>query len=307
MTRRPNILFITSDQQRGDCYGFEGRAVKTPHLDEHGARRHALLGLHHAQPRLPAVARVDPDRPAAAHARRRTTTASTCRTTSRRGGLRRHASRARATTPAFIGKAHFTTVAHLRADRHAGVPREPGAATAPTGSARTWASQHVELMLEGHNHCPADAAAARPALRALVPRGRSRRRADRAVLRRSCRRSPTRRRPGTPALPVAWHNSTWIGDRTIEFLRAHRDAAVLRLGVVPRSAPSVRRAGAVVPAARSRRGRPAGAPHARPRAAAVVAQGEPRRHAGDGQRRAAQVPREVSRARRCRPTRSCAR
>ena len=33
-TPRPrNILFITSDQQRGDCFGFEGRKVKTPHLD----------------------------------------------------------------------------------------------------------------------------------------------------------------------------------------------------------------------------------------------------------------------------------
>ena len=30
---RPNILLITSDQQRGDCFGFEGRALKTPHLD----------------------------------------------------------------------------------------------------------------------------------------------------------------------------------------------------------------------------------------------------------------------------------
>src|SRR5258708_16082321 len=28
-----NILFITSDQQRADCYGFEGRKVKTPPLD----------------------------------------------------------------------------------------------------------------------------------------------------------------------------------------------------------------------------------------------------------------------------------
>ena len=28
-----NILFITSDQQRGDCFGFEGRRVRTPHLD----------------------------------------------------------------------------------------------------------------------------------------------------------------------------------------------------------------------------------------------------------------------------------
>ncbi len=37
MTKAPagyNILFITSDQQRADCYGFEGRKVKTPHLDE---------------------------------------------------------------------------------------------------------------------------------------------------------------------------------------------------------------------------------------------------------------------------------
>ena len=32
--QRPNIIFITSDQQRADCYGFEGRQVKTPHLDD---------------------------------------------------------------------------------------------------------------------------------------------------------------------------------------------------------------------------------------------------------------------------------
>ena len=30
---KPNILFITSDQQRGDCYGFRWRNVYTPHLD----------------------------------------------------------------------------------------------------------------------------------------------------------------------------------------------------------------------------------------------------------------------------------
>ena len=32
--KRPNFIFITSDQQRGDCYGFMGRKVKTPHLDQ---------------------------------------------------------------------------------------------------------------------------------------------------------------------------------------------------------------------------------------------------------------------------------
>ena len=33
MSKKPNILLITSDQHRGDCFGFEGRKVKTPHLD----------------------------------------------------------------------------------------------------------------------------------------------------------------------------------------------------------------------------------------------------------------------------------
>ena len=33
MTKRPNILLITSDQHRGDCYGFEGRQIRTPRLD----------------------------------------------------------------------------------------------------------------------------------------------------------------------------------------------------------------------------------------------------------------------------------
>ena len=33
MTTRPNILLITSDQQRADCFGFENRHIKTPHID----------------------------------------------------------------------------------------------------------------------------------------------------------------------------------------------------------------------------------------------------------------------------------
>ena len=34
MKKKPNLLIITTDQHRGDCYGFEGRKVKTPHLDQ---------------------------------------------------------------------------------------------------------------------------------------------------------------------------------------------------------------------------------------------------------------------------------
>ena len=33
MTQRPNILLITSDQQRADCNGFENPQIRTPHID----------------------------------------------------------------------------------------------------------------------------------------------------------------------------------------------------------------------------------------------------------------------------------
>lgn len=32
-TQRPNILLITSDQHRDDGFGFEGRKLRTPHID----------------------------------------------------------------------------------------------------------------------------------------------------------------------------------------------------------------------------------------------------------------------------------
>ncbi|WP_373634804.1 sulfatase [Yoonia sp. SS1-5] len=36
MQKRPNFILITTDQQRGDCIGAEGRGVKTPHIDRIG-------------------------------------------------------------------------------------------------------------------------------------------------------------------------------------------------------------------------------------------------------------------------------
>lgn len=37
MTKKPNILLISTDQQRGDCIGPEGRGVRTPNIDRIGA------------------------------------------------------------------------------------------------------------------------------------------------------------------------------------------------------------------------------------------------------------------------------
>ncbi|WP_165610518.1 sulfatase-like hydrolase/transferase, partial [Cognatishimia maritima] len=37
MTRKPNVILISTDQHRGDCIGPEGRGVKTPNIDKIGA------------------------------------------------------------------------------------------------------------------------------------------------------------------------------------------------------------------------------------------------------------------------------
>lgn len=33
MQKKPNVILISTDQQRGDCIGAEGRGVQTPNLD----------------------------------------------------------------------------------------------------------------------------------------------------------------------------------------------------------------------------------------------------------------------------------
>ena len=38
MAKRPNIILITSDQQRWDCFGFGPRAVRMPHLGRLASR-----------------------------------------------------------------------------------------------------------------------------------------------------------------------------------------------------------------------------------------------------------------------------
>ncbi|SVE58248.1 uncharacterized protein METZ01_LOCUS511102, partial [marine metagenome] len=53
--RKPHLLLITTDQQRGDCLGCEGHpAVETPYVDqiaEKGARfRHAYTSVPSCTP-----------------------------------------------------------------------------------------------------------------------------------------------------------------------------------------------------------------------------------------------------------------
>jgi arylsulfatase A-like enzyme len=216
---KPNILFITSDQQRGDCYGFEGRRVKTPHLDAlaaagtrfsacitpnvvcQPARASILTGL---LPRTHGVADngIDLDADLGAE------------------GFAGTLGRAGWDT-ALIGKAHFSTVFSFA---KTGRPecRWSAADYGPDWTGPYMGFGHVELLNGGYTlFLPKRLPPFLHYERWYLQGGRGDR-LDRQYL--------TKLPPDVGAaqtmhsgLPVAYHTSSWIGDRTIAFLEAHRD------------------------------------------------------------------------------------
>ncbi len=213
MTTRPNILLITSDQQRADCFGFENPAVKTPHLDrlaQRGTRFGACITpnlvcqpsrasiLTGLLPLTHGVWDNGVDLDPAVGERGFAGTLS-------RAGYR----------SAFIGKAHFATKATF----------------APTGTPECWRSsatfgpgwfgpymgfRHVELCTLGHlqrtdRHVPGGHYE-----RWVLSRGVD----DEAHGLWATDLGPSVGAAQTwhSALPAAWHSSTWVADRTIDFL-----------------------------------------------------------------------------------------
>ena len=213
--RRPNILFVTSDQQRGDCYGFEGCKVKTPHLDRLAAegtrftacitpnvvcqpsRASILTGL------LPMTHGVhdngislDPKVGEAGFA----------------GALSAAGYRT-----GFIGKAHFST---YNTFAPSGSPEniESSKDYGPDWTGPYMGFGHVELMLIGHNWFPIR----------KPPEGLHFERwyhaDDRGDEKTDLYWGDYRETGGLAAqtwnskLPEAWHNSAWVGDRTIDFI-----------------------------------------------------------------------------------------
>jgi len=217
MRERPNILFLTSDQQRGDCFGFEGRRIRTPHLDAMAgagtrfsscitpnlvcqpSRASILTGL------LPYTHGVsdngidlDPEMGEAGYA----------------GVLARAGYRT-----AYIGKAHFAT---SHTFQPTGTPECRLSDQPQDWSGPYMGFEYVELVVEGHNHWPP-----------MMPprgqhyerwfhkdgRGEELQRLYETALPPACSAIQTFH----SALPVAFHNSTWVGDRTIAYLERHRD------------------------------------------------------------------------------------
>jgi len=217
MPTRPNILFITSDQQRADCYGFAGRNVKTPHLDKlaaggtrfdacitpnlvcQPARSSMLTGM------LPLTHGVCDNgidlRPEVGEA-----------------GFAGQLAKAGYDT-AFIGKAHFST---CQTFQPTGTPecKISSENFGPDWTGPYMGFQHAEMMTIGHWHKIREPN--RP------PRGLH---YDHWFFEQVAGEAgyeawAAETRPGTgaaqtwaSALPVAWHSSTWCAERTATYLR----------------------------------------------------------------------------------------
>jgi arylsulfatase A-like enzyme len=229
MTRRPNILLVTSDQQRGDCFGFEGRKVKTPHLDRmarQGTRFAACITPNNVcQPSRASILTgllplthgvwdngvdLDPKVGAAGFA-----------------GCFAKAGYA----TGFIGKAHFTT-------KHTFEPTgTPECEFSMKDYPPDWHGpymgfDYVELVVEGHNRT----------LPQKPPGGQHYEYwyykdglGDWKNALYLTKLPPDAGAAQTwhSALPPAWHNSTWVGDRTIEFIRSHRGGPFLAWASFP--------------------------------------------------------------------------
>lgn len=215
--RRPNILLITSDEHRGDCFGFEGRRVKTPHIDALAdagtrfsacttpnpvcmpARAAILSGLY---PRANGVVDngidLDDD------------VADTYGFASRfaRAGYQ----------TALLGKAHL---------RHGPAVAGPDGPRADERRDADWAGpymgfEHVQLI--SHNHHNVEMPRPPGGLhyeRHFFGDGNG----DKRLAMWDQRLAPDCgfHQVWHSALPVAYHSSTWCADRTIDYLSNHRD------------------------------------------------------------------------------------
>lgn len=215
MTRPPNILLISADQQRADCMGFMGRRVKTPHLDALAASGTvfdaAITPSVVCQPARAAILTGRLPRSNGVH-----DNGIDLNPAEAERGFAATLARAGYQT-AFFGKAHFSTY-HTFAPT--GTPEcvTSSAAYGPDWFGPYMGFQHVELMLVGHNWFPPE----------TPPRGQHYERWFHADGQGAARHAAYLRDMGPPTdaaqcwhsgLPVAWHNSTWTALQSLDLTR----------------------------------------------------------------------------------------
>ena len=215
---QPNIVLVTADQQRGDCYGFAGRPIKTPHLDRLRAEgawlRNTITPCVVCQPARASILTGQLPLTHGVHDNGIDLDPAT--------GARGMAGALEAAgyDTAFFGKAHFAT---SHTFRPTGTPEciESSANYGPDWLGPYMGFGHVELMLLGHNWF----------LPEKPPKGQHYERWFHAdglgdeknrLYRENAGDTDGAAQCWHSRLPVAWHNSTWTADRAIAWIRQRR-------------------------------------------------------------------------------------
>ena len=215
---RPNILLISADQHRADCFGFQGRNIKTPHLDQLAAE-----GTHFSNCITPTVV--------CQPARASILTGQLCRThgvhdngidldpkVGEKGFAGAMAAAGYETS--FFGKAHFSTY-------HTFAPTgTPECLKSSAEYPESWFGpymgfNHVELMLVGHNwFLPEKPPHGQHYERWFYADGRGDEK--NALYQKNAGDTKGAAQTWHSQLPVAWHNTSWTADRAIEWLKHGR-------------------------------------------------------------------------------------
>jgi arylsulfatase A-like enzyme len=214
MSKRPNILFITSDQQRGDSYGFRGRKLKTPHLDRMAAN--GVSAENCITPNLvcqPSRASILTGMLPLTHG----VSDNGCDLDPKVGekGFAGTLAKAGYDT-AFIGKGHFSSKGAITPT---GTPecKHSSVDYGPDWSGPYMGFEHTELIVHGHFHRirpPMEPPAGQHFERWFFSRE------DNVLDLWNTDMGPESgvKDVFNSALPVAWHSSSWVGDRTIDWL-----------------------------------------------------------------------------------------
>ncbi len=214
--RRPNILFIMADQQRGDAYGFAGRNIHTPHLD-----RLAASGTRFENCITPCVV-CQPARSSILTGMLPLTHGVIDNGVDLRPEVGNQSFAAAlgqsGYATALIGKAHFAT---CQTFEPTGTPecKFSSADFGPDWFGPYMGIDHVELTTMGHWH------KIRPPV--TPPSGQHYEHwfFDVVAGEEGFELWKSETRPGTGAaqtwnsgLPVAWHNSTWVADEALKYM-----------------------------------------------------------------------------------------
>lgn len=211
---RPNFIFITSDQHRGDCLGVEGRRIRTPHLDQL-----AREGTRFTSAICPS--------PVCQPSRASILTGQLCRTNGvHDNGIDLDPERgergfagalgAAGYDTAFFGKAHFSSY-------DARVPTgTPESILSSEDYGADWFGpymgfRHVELMIHGHNYFTPQ----KPPRGLHFERfyyGSGRGDELNALYRQNGGDTKGAAQTWHSQLPLAFHNTPWTADRAIEWL-----------------------------------------------------------------------------------------